>query len=168
MRLFKPPVGHSGIASTVDIVATLPGEDGTSPATSSIGALLAAGYGCRAFATAAAKVLAGTAIEGSVAVFDDDDYYMGGVIAETLRRRGHDVTLVTPSPLVSAWTVNTLEQEKIQRQILEAVWDVDFDGDPNIVEVYVRHLRNKIDRPFGREAIRTLRGAGYRLTSDGG
>ena len=55
-----------------------------------------------------------------------------------------------------------------KRQILEAVWDVDFDGDPNIVEVYVRHLRNKIDRPFGREAIRTLRGAGYRLVSDGG
>jgi DNA-binding response OmpR family regulator len=55
-----------------------------------------------------------------------------------------------------------------KRQILEGVWDVDFDGDPNIVEVYVRHLRNKIDRPFGREAIQTLRGAGYRLASDGG
>ena len=55
-----------------------------------------------------------------------------------------------------------------KRQILEAVWDVDFEGDPNIVEVYVRHLRNKIDRPFGREAIQTLRGAGYRLGSDGG
>lgn len=55
-----------------------------------------------------------------------------------------------------------------KRQILEAVWDVDFEGDPNIVEVYVRHLRNKIDRPFGREAIQTLRGAGYRLASNGG
>jgi two-component system, OmpR family, response regulator len=55
-----------------------------------------------------------------------------------------------------------------KRQILEAVWDADFDGDPNIVEVYVRHLRNKIDRPFGRAAIETLRGAGYRLGSDGG
>jgi DNA-binding response OmpR family regulator len=55
-----------------------------------------------------------------------------------------------------------------KRQILEAVWDVDFQGDPNIVEVYIRHLRNKIDRPFGREAIQTLRGAGYRLGSDGG
>lgn len=55
-----------------------------------------------------------------------------------------------------------------KRQILEAVWDVDFEGDPNIVEVYVRHLRNKIDRPFDREAIQTLRGAGYRLRSDGG
>ncbi|GAA0537535.1 response regulator transcription factor [Paractinoplanes ferrugineus] len=55
-----------------------------------------------------------------------------------------------------------------KRQILDAVWDADFDGDPNIVEVYVRHLRNKIDRPFGREAIRTVRGAGYRLGGDGG
>lgn len=55
-----------------------------------------------------------------------------------------------------------------KRQILGAVWDDDFDGDPNIVEVYIRHLRNKIDRPFDREAIQTLRGAGYRLSSDGG
>ena len=55
-----------------------------------------------------------------------------------------------------------------KRQILGAVWDVDFDGDPNIVEVYVGHLRNKIDRPFGRAAIQTLRGAGYRLASNGG
>ncbi len=55
-----------------------------------------------------------------------------------------------------------------KRQILDAVWDEAFDGDPNIVEVYVRHLRNKIDRPFGRNAIQTVRGAGYRLGSDGG
>ncbi len=55
-----------------------------------------------------------------------------------------------------------------KRQILAAVWDDDFEGDPNIVEVYIRHLRNKLDRPFGREAIQTLRGAGYRLASDGG
>jgi DNA-binding response OmpR family regulator len=55
-----------------------------------------------------------------------------------------------------------------KRRILEAVWDVDFEGDPNIVEVYIGHLRNKIDRPFGREAIQTLRGAGYRLASNGG
>ncbi len=65
-------------------------------------------------------VMDGAAIEGPVLVFDDDDYYMGGVIAETLRKRGLAVTLATPSALVSAWTVNTLEQEKIQRQVLEA------------------------------------------------
>jgi DNA-binding response OmpR family regulator len=53
-------------------------------------------------------------------------------------------------------------------EILDHVWDDRFDGDLNIVEVYVRHLRNKLDRPFGRTAIETVRGAGYRLDADGG
>ncbi len=53
-------------------------------------------------------------------------------------------------------------------EILANVWDFDFDGDPNIVEVYIRHLRNKLDRPFGRASIETLRGAGYRLDARGG
>jgi two-component system OmpR family response regulator len=52
--------------------------------------------------------------------------------------------------------------------VLDHVWDYAFDGDPNIVEVYIRHLRNKIDRPFGRASIQTVRGAGYRLAEDGG
>jgi len=55
-----------------------------------------------------------------------------------------------------------------KRDVLDNVWDFDFEGDPNIVEVYVRHLRNKVDRPFDRAAIETLRGAGYRLAADGG
>jgi two-component system, OmpR family, response regulator len=53
-------------------------------------------------------------------------------------------------------------------EILDHVWDDRFDGDLNIVEVYVRHLRNKLDRPFGCAAIETVRGAGYRLAADGG
>ena len=52
--------------------------------------------------------------------------------------------------------------------ILGHVWDYDFEGDPNIVEVYVGHLRNKLDRPFGRSAFETVRGVGYRLAADGG
>jgi two-component system OmpR family response regulator len=52
--------------------------------------------------------------------------------------------------------------------ILDHVWDFAFDGDPNIVEVYVRHLRRKIDEPFGRSAIQTVRLVGYRLDPDGG
>ena len=52
--------------------------------------------------------------------------------------------------------------------ILGHVWDFAFDGDPNIVEVYVRHLRKKIDEPFGRAAIQTVRLVGYRLDPDGG
>jgi two-component system OmpR family response regulator len=55
-----------------------------------------------------------------------------------------------------------------KNDILEHVWDYDFEGDPNIVEVYVGHLRNKLDRPFGRGALETVRGAGYRLAADGG
>ncbi|MFP3962526.1 response regulator transcription factor [Actinomadura fulvescens] len=53
-------------------------------------------------------------------------------------------------------------------QILEHVWGFAYDGDPNIVEVYVSALRRKLDAPFGRKSIVTVRGAGYRLATDGG
>jgi two-component system, OmpR family, response regulator len=52
-----------------------------------------------------------------------------------------------------------------KREILDGVWDCDFQGDPNIVEVYMRRLRRKVDEPFGRRDLETVRGAGYRLTS---
>ena len=48
-------------------------------------------------------------------------------------------------------------------RILEHVWDFGFDGDSNVVDVYVRYLREKIDRPFRRDSIETVRGSGYRL-----
>ncbi len=50
-------------------------------------------------------------------------------------------------------------------ELLDGVWQYDFDGDPNIVEVYIRRLRRKIDEPFGRRDIETVRGAGYRLAT---
>ena len=53
-------------------------------------------------------------------------------------------------------------------EILNNVWDWAFDGDPNIVEVYVGYLRRKIDAPFGRKSIETVRGVGYRLDPEGG
>jgi len=52
-----------------------------------------------------------------------------------------------------------------KRVIIEHVWDFSFDGDPNIVEVYVGQLRKRIDLPFGRTDLQTVRGAGYRLDS---
>src|SRR5690348_14294369 len=64
-----------------------------------------------------------------------------------LRNRGHAVT---------------------KTAIIENVWDAHFAGDPNIVEVYIGYLRKKIDHPFGRSSIETVRGAGYRLAVDGG
>jgi two-component system OmpR family response regulator len=53
-------------------------------------------------------------------------------------------------------------------QLLEGVWDMAFESRSNIVDVYVRYLREKIDRPFGRASIETVRGVGYRLREDGG
>jgi two-component system OmpR family response regulator len=50
-------------------------------------------------------------------------------------------------------------------EILDGVWDYDFEGDPNIVEVYMGRLRRKVDDPFGRHDLETVRGAGYRLAS---
>ena len=55
-----------------------------------------------------------------------------------------------------------------KRAIIDNVWDMHYDGDDNIVEVYVMYLRRKIDQPYGRNAIETVRGAGYRLAPDGG
>jgi dimethylamine/trimethylamine dehydrogenase len=54
---------------------------------------------------------------GRVVIFDDDHYYMGGVLAELLVKRGCAVTLVTAAPLVSYWTTHTLEQEKIEQRL---------------------------------------------------
>jgi dimethylamine/trimethylamine dehydrogenase len=54
--------------------------------------------------------------QGPVIVWDDDHYYMGGVLAELCRARGLDVTLVTPAAMVSAWTVNTLESLPIAKR----------------------------------------------------
>jgi two-component system OmpR family response regulator len=53
-------------------------------------------------------------------------------------------------------------------RIIEHVWDFAYEGDSNVVDVYVRYLREKIDRPFGRDSIETVRGTGYRLREAGG
>ena len=53
-------------------------------------------------------------------------------------------------------------------QLLEHVWDYDYENRSNVVDSYVRYLRQKVDRPFGVESIQTVRGAGYRLRKDGG
>ncbi len=53
-------------------------------------------------------------------------------------------------------------------QLLEHAWDYEYENRSNVVDVYVRYLREKIDRPFQVESIETVRGAGYRLRTDGG
>jgi two-component system OmpR family response regulator len=53
-------------------------------------------------------------------------------------------------------------------KLLEHAWDYEYENRSNVVDVYVRYLREKLDRPFGVESIETVRGAGYRLRADGG
>jgi two-component system OmpR family response regulator len=52
--------------------------------------------------------------------------------------------------------------------LLEHVWDQSYENRSNVIEVYIGYLRDKIDRPFGRHSLETVRGAGYRLGADGG
>lgn len=52
-------------------------------------------------------------------------------------------------------------------EILQNVWDLNYEGDENIVEVYIGYLRRKIDQPFERMSIQTVRGVGYRLSGEG-
>lgn len=69
---------------------------------------------------------------------------------------------------VLEYLVRRAGQVMTKREILDGVWEFDFEGDANVVEVYVGRLRRRIDEPFGRRAIQTVRGVGYRLDVDGG
>ena len=94
-------------------------------------------------------VMSGEKISGSVVVFDDDHYYMGGVIAEKLCQEGHAVTLVTPMGEVSSWAHKTNEQERIQAQLLESgirvetgtALDSIYDGGVELSCVYTEEER---------------------------
>jgi len=88
--------------------------------------------------------------------------------ARTVSRAGTPVELTSREFAVLEFLARRAGQVCSKRDVIDNVWDVDFEGDPNIVEVYVGHLRRKLDRPFGRTALETVRGAGYRLAADGG
>ncbi|WP_406647167.1 NAD(P)-binding protein [Aliisedimentitalea scapharcae] len=64
-------------------------------------------------------IMEGTLPSGQVVIYDDDHYYMGGVLAELLRKAGCDVTIITPSAYLSDWTNNTLEQHAIHKKLAE-------------------------------------------------
>ena len=83
--------------------------------------------------------------------------------------RGDDEVELTARQFdVLAFLARSAGQVLTKEQILRGVWPFDFEGDPNIVEVYVRRLRTRIDEPFDHHAIETVRGVGYRLRRDGG
>jgi dimethylamine/trimethylamine dehydrogenase len=77
-------------------------------------------------------LMTGTQPDGPIVLFDDDHYYLGGVLAEQLRSQGREVVLVTPADKASAWTVNTLEQHAIQKRLL--LLGIEILSNRNIVE----------------------------------
>jgi two-component system, OmpR family, response regulator len=79
-------------------------------------------------------------------------------------RRGEQPILLSPKEFALLEELMRHPGEALSRtHLLEHVWDFAYDGDSNIVDVYVRYLRNKIDRPFDRASLETVRGVGYRI-----
>ena len=74
-----------------------------------------------------------------------------------------EISLTARELAVLDFLLRRRDEVVTKAEIIANVWGADFDGDANIVEVYIGHLRSKVDRPFSRESIQTVRGAGYRL-----
>lgn len=83
----------------------------------------------------------------------------------TVRRGNTPISLATKEFAVLEYFMRHPGQVLSRARFLEHVWDFEHDSDSNIVDVYVRILREKVDRPFGTQSIETVRGAGYRLRS---
>jgi dimethylamine/trimethylamine dehydrogenase len=92
---------------------------------------------------------------GNVVVYDDDHYYMGGVLAELLVEQGCKVSLATPAPMVSYWSQFTLEQERIQAKLMKLG-----------VKLYTRNVVSEIGRDFVRLS-NTISGGEMELQQDG-
>src|SRR5262245_4998380 len=82
-------------------------------------------------------------------------------------RRGGVLIALTPREFDVLETLMRRPGEVLRKsELLDAVWGHEFDGDLNVVEVYVGYLRRKIDAPFGRQSLQTVRGTGYRVVAD--
>ena len=87
-------------------------------------------------------------------------------VSHTCKRGATEIELTPREFAVLEHLMRRPEQVVSKAEIMANVWDTFYDGDPNVVEVYVGYLRRKIDAPFGRRSIDTVRGAGYRLRDD--
>ena len=89
------------------------------------------------------------------------------LVTRRATRSGHPLDLTAREFELVEYLMRHAGQVLARARILEHVWDLAYDRDFNVLEVYVRYLREKIDRPFGRRSIETVRGVGYRLVDDG-
>jgi two-component system OmpR family response regulator len=83
-----------------------------------------------------------------------------------VERAGSEIALTPREYSLLHFLMRHPEQVMGKYEILHNVWDSAYDGDDNVVEVYIAYLRKKLDRPFGRRSIQTVRGAGYRIVGD--
>lgn len=89
-------------------------------------------------------------------------------LARTCQRGETDIPLTTREYELLEALMRKPGQVVAKQELLEHVWGEGFEGDPNVVEVYVGYLRRKIDRPFDRNDIETVRGVGYRIVDGAG
>jgi DNA-binding response OmpR family regulator len=85
-----------------------------------------------------------------------------------VRRGQTEIVLTAREFALLEYLIRRAGQVVSKSQLLEHVWDAYDRVDLNVVEVYAGYLRRKVDTPFGRKALQTVRGAGYRLAADGG
>ncbi|WP_420098058.1 response regulator transcription factor [Corynebacterium sp.] len=88
--------------------------------------------------------------------------------ARQVFRGEQEITLTAREMAVLDFLLRRRGEAVTRREIIANIWGDSFTGDANIIEVYIGHLRAKVDRPFGRQAIETVRGVGYRLSGTGG
>ena len=83
-----------------------------------------------------------------------------------VRRGGSDISLTPKEFALLEYFMRHRGEVLSRTRLIEHVWDFAYEGDSNVVEVYVRYLREKIDRPFRRDSLETVRGVGYRLRAE--
>ncbi len=87
-------------------------------------------------------------------------------LSQQVRRAGQRIDLTVKEYALLEYLMSNAGRVLSRTMIIEHVWDQSFDGATNIVDVYVRHLRNKIDEAHERKLIRTARGVGYAISGD--
>jgi len=86
--------------------------------------------------------------------------------ARTVARDGTSIDVTAKEFAVLELLMRHAGEVLTRTRIVEHAWDFAYEGDSNVVDVYIRYLREKVDRPFGRQSIETVRGSGYRLRAE--
>jgi DNA-binding response OmpR family regulator len=88
------------------------------------------------------------------------------LVSRKIRRQGQDISLTAKEFSLLEYLLRNVERPLTRAQIAEHVWDVNFDTDSNVIDVYINLLRKKVDSPFSKKLIHTVVGTGYVLTEN--